>query len=174
MLGEDVGDVVVGFLAGDVDGDAADELALEVVEEVDALDVEAEVLAGEAALPCTGQDDRGAGDAIVVEVDECLSEEHELMTAAVVLELQAAILATVFGRACLEVDHHAADGDLVVLDGGSLVEGLEVHRAAIVELHEVGVEGMGREVHADEVALLLKPDGVDPHRRGGDGGASGL
>ena len=152
----------VGQLGGgQVDGDALDEFALHMLEELDILDIEAQVGVGETPLPLTGDEYGGAGYAEVVEAVIGVAEEHELGASREILDLEYTEWA-VASLASGEVDHHASELELRALDGSALGKFLDGATHAVIEFHPVGVEGMGREIHAHKLSLLLEPDGHRP------------
>lgn len=86
-------DVLGHLVGGEVDGDAVYELALDLAQEADVGDVEANRGCGEATGVDTAYQYRCALLAVVAELVVVLAEEHEFGAAGVVLHLEDAELA---------------------------------------------------------------------------------
>ena len=146
-------------------------MAFEGVEQGNALNLETQ-FAVITAFIAAGHGYGSAGLAEVGEVDVFLSEQADFTRAGVVLECHDAEVAAAACRARFEFGDHAAETYLASLLRLHLVECL-YSAQAVMEFHVIVVERMGREIHANQFALLFKQHGRRHGRRRLDERAAG-
>lgn len=152
------------FVERDFEGDALDELVLDVAEEVDLSDADAVGGGRRPHLDGLGTDvERRTFDEVVSPLEPVFAEERKFTRAIEVFHADDTIRVATLGCASTHAGDDAAEGEGGHGGKGSTVfELADAHGADVVENDAVFVERMGGEVDADEVAFLVEPFEVAP------------